>query len=482
MRVSEFYKLGRKQSSLPFLDVDIIDDAKLFINANAIKQLNSEFGDSCKVLIRDFFGEFTQAIKNGNHSRAKGLLSQLREPNETHLGLSYGESKGRGLGPKKAIELWRSFKGSKAVASGLLTDLEDSVLLIEGISHDILSDIITNIIRFPLIKYTQEVCETFGIPLSDDIDSGPIWNPTEKCWENQFVKLPAPNDQKLILVPKSIVRIVGDYNVNEYYRHYILERLRTEELQANSELVHIIKSGKNEGDSKVYIKGLQEKYGTEPKRVAIEQTLVYPELFEKYKNDKAAPTPALSHKQIADALNVAMPDWDSLLANLAKLEPGKKNAYEYENAISDLLITMFHPALVDPEIQTPINNGMKRVDLTFTNYAKTGFFDWLGRNYSAPFIQIECKNFGDEIGNPEIDQMIGRFSDNRGRFGIVVCRKVEDREKMLKRCKAALHDQKCHILVIDDEDLRLLVDEVKIVFPQEYNFTLLRDYFKKLVY
>lgn len=150
----------------------------------------------------------------------------LKEPNETHLGLSRGKSDGRGLGPEKARQIWQSFRKSKAVKSGLLSDLEDTVLLIDGVSVDILSDMITNIIRGPLITFTRKVCEEYGIPLVNDVDSGPVWNPVTLSWDQDYVRLPMPEEEKLILVPKSIVRIDMDYNVGRYYRHYVMERLK----------------------------------------------------------------------------------------------------------------------------------------------------------------------------------------------------------------------------------------------------------------
>ena len=93
---------------------------------------------------------------------------------------------------------------SKAVKSGLLTDLEDTVLLIDGVSVDIVSDIITNIIRGPLIAYTQDVCTDLGVLLVENVSSGPVWNPKTLIWDVDFVSLPTPNDEKLILIPKEI--------------------------------------------------------------------------------------------------------------------------------------------------------------------------------------------------------------------------------------------------------------------------------------
>ncbi len=481
MRVSEYYKIGKSQSSLPFLDVDIYTDTKLFINSNAIANLKSDFGIHCNELIRDFFSEFLKAVKSGNNQRALMLLANLKEPNETHLGLSTDESDGRGLGEAKAREMLLAFRESYAVKTGLLKDLEDSVLLIEGISVDILSDIITNIIRGPLITYTQQMCELYEIEMEEEVSSGPVWNILTKNWEVDYVKLPVPNGTKLILVPKSIVRIVGAYNVGEYYRHYVLERLREEELGKDSSLVKLIKSGKNKGRH-VYKNDLQAKYGSAAKTVAIQQTQKHPDLLLEYKNKKSNPTPALTHSQIAEALNIAPPNWDDLLRNVVILEPGKKNAYKYEGAILDLLTSLFHPALVDPEVQTPIEDGLKRVDITFTNYARTGFFEWLSRNFHSPYVIVECKNYGAELGNPEIDQIAMRFKEGRGKFGILICRNIEKREKLLERCRLIAKERKEYIIVLDDSDLSELVNEVRATFPQDYEFNLLKAKFKDLVF
>ena len=230
MRVSEFYKLGRSQPSLKFIDVDIERDVKLFVNARAVRLLESEWGDHCSHLLASFFEAAIGSIQKGNHAKALGILSQLKEPNETHLGLSKGKSDGRGLGPEKARQIWKALCSSKAVKTGLLSDLEDTVLLIDGVSVDILSDIITNIIRGPLITFTQNACEEYDIPMDDEVASGPVWNPKTHSWDEDFVRLPAPNAEKLILVPKSIVRISSDFDVGKYYRHYVLEALKQDEI------------------------------------------------------------------------------------------------------------------------------------------------------------------------------------------------------------------------------------------------------------
>jgi hypothetical protein len=70
---------------------------------------------------------------------------------------------------------------------------------------------------------------------------------------------------------------------------------------------------------------------------------------------------------------------------------------------------------------------------------------------------VECKNYGKEIGNPEIDQLQGRFSDKRGVFGILLCRSIDDKQKMIERCKDVVNDRKGFIIVLEDKDIITLL-------------------------
>jgi hypothetical protein len=236
MRVSEYFHLGRTQASLDFVDVDIVADTPLFINPKALTMLPSEFGDECVHLVQSFFGTILELIRTDRNNEAERLLGQLREPNETRFGLSKGKARGHALGSESAHDVWESLSQSEAAKSGLLEDLEDTVLMIEGISIDIVSDVATNLIRVPLIQYTQRMCDLYGIPTYDVVDSGPLWDSQKKEWYSKFVRLPVAGSGKLLLVPKVIVRTHLQYDSGEYFRHFLLTRMQQNELAANTEL------------------------------------------------------------------------------------------------------------------------------------------------------------------------------------------------------------------------------------------------------
>lgn len=187
MRVSEYYNLNRTQASLDFVDVDIYNDIKLYVDPSSFEIINSKFSSKCKYLIRNYFDTLLSYIRNGDIQKAKDILIRLKEPNETHLGLSTGESRGRGLGPYLATKILDILKESNAVKSGLLQNIEETALMIEGISYDIISDIVTNIIRAELISYTNDMCKIYNINLSNNVVSGPLWNPTKKIWMSTYV-------------------------------------------------------------------------------------------------------------------------------------------------------------------------------------------------------------------------------------------------------------------------------------------------------
>jgi len=481
MRVSEHFQLDMRQPSLEFLDVNTEADLRLFVNAKAIRSLNTEWSRVCEEAISTFFDSVIAAIRSGNDQVALELLEELTEPNETHLGLSKGRSDGRGLGPEKALEIRNSLKRSRAVQTGLLTDLEDTVLLVGGVSVDIVSDIITNIIRGPLIEFTQKMCSNYGIQMSEGVASGSIWNIDTREWEHGYLHLPVIAGEKLILVPKEIVRLTSDYDVDAYYRHFVMRRLKSIEEMNNTHLVRIIQTGKNKGQRRVNIKDLQEKFGTDKKRVCIEQTNNHPDLLAEYKAANSEPTPPLSHRQLLDAQGLEPTDWDRLIDEVVALEPGRQAAYKYEDKIQALLKALFYPSLVQPETQTPLHDGLKRVDLTFKNHASEGFFKWVSTHYRAPYVFVECKNYGSEIGNPDIDQLAMRMSPARGMFGILVCRNIENFELMMQRCKAAAADGHAYIVVLTDDDLGELVDAAKNPFKSQ-NYDLLQKRFQALVH
>lgn len=457
MRVSDHFNLNRTQPTLDFVDVDIFGDLKVFVDPKALRLLPSQWGTECVSLVQDFFRTVMRHIRNNRDDEAQKLLSSLHEPNEVHLGLSEDRAQGRALGDGSAVNVWNSLRQSEAARTGLLEDLEDTILMVEGVSSDIVSDMIINIIREPLINYTESVAQLYGIPLTPDVASGSLWDPASHSWHQQFVPLPMTPYGKLILVPKAIIRRRMLYDLQEYYNHYILVELQEQELNANSELVQLLRNGSR----RVTKKSLREKYG-QSKSLVIRETLRNPSLLREYRTDKKSIyPPPLDHQSLAIIEETDPPDWDALLDQVATVPTGRAHAADYEDRIEQLLTALLYPSLANPQVQHEIHNGRKRIDITYTNLATDGFFRWLGDNYTAMHVFIECKNYGGEVGNPELDQLSGRFSPSRGRFGILMCRSFENKQRFIQRCIDTAHDNRGYVIPFDDDDLHELVHTKK---------------------
>lgn len=141
---------------------------------------------------------------------------------------------------------------------------------------------------------------------------------------------------------------------------------------------------------------------------------------------------------------------------------------------------MFYPSLCSPTKQHKIHSGRKRIDITYNNEASAGFFAWLAQHYPSPFIFVECKNYGKEVGNPEVDQIAGRFSPSRGVVGLLVCRSVDNPRLLEQRCIDTAKDQRGYVLVLSDDDIIALMEAAKTgVLAQA--FPLLMRKFRKLV-
>lgn len=455
MRVSECFNLQLTQSALDFVNVDVSGDSKLFVDPRALRLLRTPWGDACVSLIQNFFDHILDGIRAGKRDETLDLLVRLSEPNETHLGLSSGQSRGHAIGRQSAVRIYDALARSEAIKTGLIQDLEETALLVEGIGFDIVSDIATNIIRAPLIEYTQQQADLLGITLEAQ-DSGALWD-ADGHWYNDYRDLPRAGRDKLLLVPKIIVRALPQYDPSDYFRNYVLEFLARDEIANNTELVYLLK----DRTPRVNKKDLKAKYG-EGKRTATAVTLRHTEILTEYRNAQSEPLRPYSHEELAEKTGQDPEvDWDGLMAAIEAVQPGNTGASAFHRASQALLTAVMHPWLTMPVKEREIHDGRKRIDIQYTNSAKSGFFDWFAQHQPAPTVAVECKNYSSDPQNPELDQIAGRFSPRRGVLGLLVCRSFEDKALFLQRCRDTAVDNRGFIIPLDDEDLRLFVESRK---------------------
>jgi len=158
-----------------------------------------------------------------------------------------------------------------------------------------------------------------------------------------------------------------------------------------------------------------------------------------------------------DPQSVSRPS--TLAEALGRLPTGRKHSGEFVKLARAILEYALIPRhLRKIKTERPEFGGRKRIDL-FATIGEDGFFASLRPKHGipAPYVHIECKNYKEDIGNPEFDQLKGRFSNKKGRFGMLVCRDVKDPKAVTARSHSATEDDH-YILVLTDTDLLALID------------------------
>src|SRR5687767_8124418 len=131
MKISRHLRLNKTQRELDFVDIDITNDTPLFIDPFLISNRTDRWSQEAYSSINNFFQFLINTVKAGDINRAKKLFDNLREPKETGLGLSIDNKEGRGMGDTDTDRIFEKLINSKAIQSGLVEDLEDTVIFVE---------------------------------------------------------------------------------------------------------------------------------------------------------------------------------------------------------------------------------------------------------------------------------------------------------------------------------------------------------------
>lgn len=454
MKLSRKFKLKKTQAELDFVDIDPTRDTKLFIDSQLIGSSHHPFADRCHSTIASFFNFFLALVRSGKEDDARELFSHLHEPNETCLGSSKGTPAGRGVGGENASDIFDSVMSSRAIETGVLTDLEDFRIFVHGVGPDKVSDMTTNIIRKNLIDYTQRQCDLHNIKLQNDVATGPWWDRVNRQWNWSHERMLIINDRPILLVPKSIVSYGRWFTADKYHRQFVLNIVKREQLASNGPFVRHRKPKKGQkiGDAYVNKKDLVPNYPPDKDFLA-GYTQNHPEVFKEFKQFSAKVVKPLEHGEIngrIDVQEICLYLADQLL----NTPSGGDHASAYHRLMIGILELIFYPNLTCPEKEEEIHEGRKRIDIVFENSARDGeFFKLMNvRNIPAQYVPVECKNYSKDVKNPELDQLSSRFSFQRGQFGILVFRTVNDKATLIKRCQDTYKDGRGLIVPIMDDD------------------------------
>ena len=414
-------------------------------------------------------------IRGDHHADALKLMSFLGEPNQTGLGYSTAHGRGRGIRGEKATRLYTALRRSRAVQTGLMSDLGETDLFVDGISRDGISDLTANLIRGPLVRYTQEQCKAWDIPLQANVAADHAWDPILLRWNPVITSLPVHNNDYIILTPKYSVRRTLLLNSQEYYSHHVVNFIQDQQLLTGGGLVRTLK----DGTKRVFKQDVKED-NPFSKDFLASFSQQHPQVLERYKEIYAklpgadgAPTNSQLDREFDECVFAR-----SLIEELRDIPPGFDAATRYHRFMVGVIEFLFYPGLIFPEVEPKLHQGRKRLDIWYTNAASSGFFQTVLSNprHAAALVAVECKNYGRDIGNPEFDQLSGRFSDDRGWFGILCHRQHANRSQVIASCRDTARDNRGLILPLEDVDVIQLLEYISLGQRPELQNWLYRVY------
>lgn len=276
---SEHFGLARTQAELDFVDVPIDGDIRLFIDPFALSQRVDAFSARAHKTLVEFFQRVVDAIRVGNLQMAETLVLQFKEPNETRLGMSRRRPRGAGMAEHQARLLLNALAESSAIKTGIISSLEECELMIDGIGHDKISDLTTTVIREHLADYTSTQCDLWNVP-TQRLPLPPSYSTESGGWVSRYYDLPLAGELPVLLVPKAIVRWSPAVNHQNYYRHFVLNFLQTESVDANSSLARTLRNGR----VVVYKKDVEAAYPCS-KKFLFEFSKQHPAVLSQYREE-----------------------------------------------------------------------------------------------------------------------------------------------------------------------------------------------------
>jgi hypothetical protein len=234
--ISQHYKL---KQPLEFLDVDIEDDNRLFLDPHAIRLEKgpSPYGRKARESMDSFFNAIVGSVQSSNKSaglRGMGLLQHFNEPRETRLGMSRSGIDGHGAAEELGRRIWDALStdARALVEVGILKLVEHIPLFVNEIDKDITSDITTRIVFDPLARFTQAMVKKYPEftqgPHKTEICRRQVWHVGRADWVMKDLELPIPAGKPLLLVPKHWARPSLLMGSGRYYETLVLTFVQEE--------------------------------------------------------------------------------------------------------------------------------------------------------------------------------------------------------------------------------------------------------------
>lgn len=201
-RVTDYFGIS---GDVPFANVHVDRDNGIYLDPSAIRNDHSVRGVAANNRLTTLFEKVVAAARSNDpqeHIVGRELLQHLHEPNETRLGMSRGQPRGRAFGDKLAEEFWHELRINPACRDAAIRRLEDTRLCLENVGNDRISDMTTRIVFEVLAEFTTEMMTAYpALNAGATTAATDVWVPDAGRWKSRNLTLPFADGKQLLLVP-----------------------------------------------------------------------------------------------------------------------------------------------------------------------------------------------------------------------------------------------------------------------------------------
>lgn len=410
----------------------------------------------------DAFNAGIDATRRKDIGAARTLLD-YPEVSEIGFGYAAGGKRGSGVGPRLTELIVDTLTHSPALQERGVRHVEEMQLVSTGIGPDRVSDIAANILKDFLIRYTQQQCEIWDIPLMAGVPIAHVYNHDGHRWDDGYFDLPiSPADQRpILLVPRRIVRALPWINYDDFLRTELRPYLAARRQAARHDVSTRNDDGTPPGVSKTSVVTLTRA------------DIGFVERYVRAKEQSSAEAQPTFEYLDADACLEA----DRLREALSALSPGREDAATYQRLVLEILNFLFNPDLIDGEPEVRTIDGTERRDIIFVNDSDDTFWDYVRNDHGSFLVMFEAKNVA-ELDMAALNQTATYLGDRLGRFGVIITRNSVA-EGIQRKAISIWNDsgaQRKVILVLSDADIgELLTIRCKGRSPSNR----LRDHYRR---
>lgn len=226
---------------VPFCDVDVAVDNRLFLDACAIRMTagpepyRTEAID-CLVTFFDVVARAAMSSDPTERARGRTLLQKFTEPKETRFGLAAAGFQGHGGGDDIGADIWEALITDLValMAVGVLSRVEHLPLFVEGVGNDITSDVTTRLMFTPLARFTAEMLRRYpefgsGSHVTRVVERQ-VWDPATRSWRVGRYELPVVGGEPLLLVPTGWARPNLLMSSRLFYEKTVLDFVQDEDV------------------------------------------------------------------------------------------------------------------------------------------------------------------------------------------------------------------------------------------------------------